>query len=187
MSLDRPVFEVAFVCTGNRFRSPLATSLFTAATDGLPVRVSSAGVLELGPVPPLPEALELARELGTDLDRHRARALTEVDLRAADTVIGFEALHVRAALVDAGARVERTFTLPELVSLLEEVEAAAPATDVVQRARARVAQAHAARPPSPDALVGQIVDPLGRPEREQRRVAEEVHALVARLAQLLFG
>jgi hypothetical protein len=39
-------FEVVFVCTGNRFRSPLAAALFGRATAGLPVSVSSRGTLD---------------------------------------------------------------------------------------------------------------------------------------------
>src|SRR5436190_16149246 len=132
-------FEVAFVCTGNRFRSPLAAAAF-ASQVAVPVTTVSAGLLGLGPVPALPEAVELARSFGLDLASHRARDLSVVDLEPFDLVLGFERSHVQAAVVDASALIERTFTLPELVLLLEEIpERATPAAPVI-RGRERVAQ-----------------------------------------------
>ena len=74
--------RVAFVCTGNRFRSPLAAALFAAGAgaEEVPVHVASLGTLELGPVPALPEALEVARSMGVDLSRHRARTVAGSNL-----------------------------------------------------------------------------------------------------------
>src|SRR5947209_10264764 len=60
---DRP-FQLVVVCTGNRVRSPAAEGFLRVLTDGLPVRLSSAGLLDLGPVPALPETLQTAAELG---------------------------------------------------------------------------------------------------------------------------
>jgi protein-tyrosine phosphatase len=184
---DPAKLTVAFICTGNRFRSPLAAAAFSAGA-GAPVSATSAGVLELGPVPALPEAVELARSFDLDLSSHRARALSELDLASFDLVLGFERNHVEAAVVDAGARIERTFTLPELVLLLEALPSLEAESDPVARVRSRVARAHAARQPHPRAArVPEVVDPLGRQRREQRKVAEQVSELVRRLTQLLFG
>ena len=187
MSEQRRTFAVAFVCTGNRFRSPLAAALFSAATEALPVRVSSVGTLELGPVPALPEAVELARTLQVDLASHRASCLGRVDLEPFDLVLGFERMHVREAVVDGAARIERTFTLPELVGLLEALPASASPPDPLERAAERIARAHASRPPqSWTAAIPEIGDPLARPAREQQKTAEQVDALVRRVVQLLF-
>ena len=183
---DQAKLSVAFICTGNRFRSPLAAAAFSAAAGDL-VCATSAGVLELGPVPALPEAVELARSFELDLGSHRAKALSELDLASFDLVLGFERNHVEAAVVDAGARIERTFTLPELVLLLEALPPHEAESDPVARARSRVARAHAARQPHPRAARGpEVVDPLGKQRREQRKVAEQVSELVRRLTQLLF-
>jgi len=181
---DPAKLTVAFICTGNRFRSPLAAAALSAEA-GAPVSATSAGVLELGPVPALPEAVEIARSFGLDLGSHRARALSELDLASFDLVLGFERNHVAAAVVDAGARIERTFTLPELVLLLEALPPRETESDPVARARSRVARAHAARQPRA-ARVPEVVDPLGRQRREQRKVAEQVSELVRRLTRLLF-
>src|SRR5439155_4834134 len=108
-------FDVVFVCTGNRFRSPLAEALLRAATGGQPVRVRSVGTLRLDAEPALPEAVESAQQLGLDISQHRSCCIEDVDLSSADLVVGFEANHVASAVVDAGADRKRTFLLPELV------------------------------------------------------------------------
>jgi len=179
--------EVAFVCTGNRFRSPLAAALLAEEADEL-AEVCSLGVLKLGPAPALPEAVDLAKTFGIDLAGHRARDLDQLNLESFDLVLGFERMHVRAAVVDAFARIERTFTLPELVELIESIPEPSSRHDPVEQARNRVAQAHGLR--SPDfrsSAVAEIADPLGRTAREQRRTAHELQELVGRLAWALFA
>jgi low molecular weight protein-tyrosine phosphatase len=178
-------FQVAFLCSGNRFRSPLAAALLTEATAGLPVRVTSLGTLDIGPMSVLPEALEEAAKLGIDLSAHRAVRLLGEDLSALDLVLGFERLHVATAVVEAHARRERTFTLPELVGLLADVPTP-PNDEPVERACLAVAAAHEARPPS-HVLPPELADPLGRPRRVQRETAVRLHELVGRLASGLFG
>jgi protein-tyrosine phosphatase len=179
-------YEVAFVCTGNRFRSPLAAAVFASRVE-VPVQTVSAGLLRVGPMPALPEAVELARSFGLDLSSHRARDLSVVDLEPFDLVLGFERSHVQAAVVDASARIERTFTLPELVPLLEEVPERTSQAAPLARARERVAEAHAARAPSfRTSVMPEVADPLGHSRREQQAIAEEVRRLSGRLAQLLF-
>ena len=179
-------YEVAFVCTGNRFRSPLAAAAF-ATQVAVPVQTVSAGLLALGPVPALPEAVELAQSLGLDLTSHRARDLSALDLEPFDLVLGFERSHVQAAVVDASAHIERTFTLPELVLLLEEIPEVGTRGRPIARARGRVMEAHEAREPDfRTSGMPEVVDPLGRSRREQRAIAEEVCRLTDRLARLLF-
>lgn len=172
--------HVAFVCTGNRFRSPLAAALLEDETGELPVEVASLGTLELGPEPALPEAVAIARELGLDLSSHRAHRIRPGELRDADLVVGFERKHVVASVVDGGAAIERTFTLPELVGLLDNSETGASA-------RARIRRAHERRPPGfRDGPLPELQDPLGRSAPEQRKIASDVEAMVQRLAAALF-
>lgn len=179
--------DVAFVCTGNRFRSPLAAALLERETGGLPVRTVSLGTLELGSRPALPEAVEIAQTLGLDLTGHRARGLSSVDLEPFDLVLGFEHRHVRSAVVEAGARLERTFTLPELVESLRTLPGPPLPTDPVERAHVRLRQANAARPPDfREAPVPELGDPLGQTPAEQRRTARELEELVRQLSERLF-
>jgi protein-tyrosine phosphatase len=182
MPTDR--FDVVFVCTGNRFRSAIAEALFTGLTDGLPVRATSAGTLDLGAVGVLPEALELAPALGIELSTHRARCIRNVDLSETDLVLGFEQVHLAAAVVDRGAPRERSFTLPELVALLPRTVVPRDG-DPVAHARGAVRAAHEARDAEGRRL--ELGDPLGGSPELFRQTATELRALTETLVAKLFG
>jgi protein-tyrosine-phosphatase len=157
-------------------------------TKELPVVVGSLGTLELGPVPALPEAVDIAEGYGLDLSGHRAQNIAGVDLEACDLVLGFERMHVAAAVVDGGARLERTFTLPELLDLLDDIPEPPPQAAAMERVRARIQHAHEARPLDHRAnAVSEIADPLGKTPAAQRRTAEELRALVIELSRRLFA
>ena len=181
---ERP-FQLVVVCTGNRVRSPAAEGFLRVLTEGLPVRLSSAGLLDLGPVPALPETLQTAAELGLDLSDHRAQCVVHADLSAVDLVVGFEQRHVATAVVDAHADRDRTFTIVELVDLLERVLPSGE-EDPAERGREAVARAAALRrgrtePPT------EIPDPLGGSAAVYRSTIERVRDLSERLAVGLFG
>jgi protein-tyrosine phosphatase len=177
-------FEVVFICTGNRFRSAIGEAMFQRLTEGLPVRTTSAGTLDLGPVGVLPEALELAPSLELDLSRHRARCLQNVDMSEADLVLGFEYHHLSAAVVDANAQRERTFTVPELVTLLGQEAPVFDGGDPIAHAREAVRRADAARS---GGYRPEVPDPLGGPPEVFRTTALEIQDLTGRLSGLLFG
>jgi protein-tyrosine phosphatase len=178
-------FELVVVCTGNRVRSPVAAGFLHMLLADLPAHVSSAGVLDLGPVEALPDAIETATALGLDLSAHRASCVIGRDLSGADLVIGFEQRHVATAVVDAKAPREKTFTLVEIVDLLERV---LPATEEepAERGRQAVERAHALRQgrtePAPE-----ISDPLGGSAEVYRTTLKRVRDLSERLAIKLFG
>ena len=174
-------FHAVFVCTGNRFRSPLAAAVFRSESErlGADVEVESYGVLELDGVGALAEALELGEAFGVDLAAHRSRALRPDALGSADVVVGFEHMHVVTAVVDAGATRARAFTLPELVQLLSAVPPGTP------DARARIAAAGAQR--GSFGNVAELEDPLGRPHRRQEEIAARVADLSKTLARRLFA
>jgi protein-tyrosine phosphatase len=179
-------FRLVVLCTGNRFRSPLAEVLLRDLTDGLPVDVSSGGTLRLSPTAALPEAIEAATAMQLDLSPHRCRHMNEAGLADADLVAGFERMHVASAVVDGGAAPERTFTMPELVGLLREVEP--QEQDPVARAREALALAHRARTGRPPQLLDttELADPYGRSAKVYRETAERVEALCEELAARLF-
>jgi protein-tyrosine-phosphatase len=180
------VFRIAFVCSGNRFRSPLAEHALRRALDNFPVEIQSLGTLELGSMAALPEAIVEGKRLGLDLGEHRSRSLAGADLSTTDLVVGFERLHLRSAVVEAKATRDRTFTLPELVGLLDGLEAPA-SPDPAQRARALVTRAAARRPSDPHLLsTPEVPDPLGRSGDDQRRIADNVQQLADSLARALF-
>lgn len=174
------MFEIVFVCTGNRNRSVIAEAALRRALTNLPVRVHSVGLIDLGPAPPLPETLELGPKFGLDVSGHRARCIADVDLSGVDLVVGLELEHVAAAVVDYGAPPERTFTLLELVDLLKEV----PADTRADPAR-RLRRADALRE-TRNGLRRGIPDPFGQRAERFNEMGEVVVAACNELAQSLF-
>ena len=175
-------FDVVVICSGNRFRSPLAEAVLRKRTEGLPVRVRSFGTLDLPSGHALSEALELAPSYGLDLMAHRSQPLAGNDLSDADLVIGFEQAHLAMAVVGAKAKRERTFLITDLVAALDGRDP--PSEDgVVERARAAVWQADGARTTGSH----EIADPLGGSASGYRRTADEVYRLTTRIAERLFG
>ncbi len=157
-------------------------------TEGLPVRTASLGTLDLGPRPAMPEAVMLAEGLGLDLSHHRARNLSDADLADFDLVLGFERRHVLAAVVDADARIEQTFTLPDFVGRLATIPGPPLPSDRVERALVRIRHAHAQRPPGfRNAPMEELRDPLGLPASAQRETAQELEHLVSELSGLLLA
>lgn len=178
------MFDAVFVCTGNRARSPLAAALFRRYAGDVDVRVRSLGTLDLEGLLALPDAVAAARELDVDLRQHRSRGLRGVDLSGADLVLGFEPLHVRAAVDEAGARPARTFLLGEFAAL---VGSDGPVADPVACARSLVADAAERRTASPLTAAAAIEDPLGKPIDQMHATAAAIDRLVFYLAGRLFG
>jgi protein-tyrosine-phosphatase len=181
----QPIFDVVFLCTGNRFRSPLAEGVLRHATArSLCVQVRSLGLLPVEDEPALQEAIELGKKVGIDLSTHRSRCLDGVDLAGADLVIGFEYNHLARAVMHGRADYRKTFLLPELVGYLEQVQL--PPGDPVARASEAVAAAAALRSQSAQAPPQEITDPAGKPLAECEQAVNQIVDLTARLVRLLF-
>jgi protein-tyrosine-phosphatase len=172
---DESRVSILVICTANRFRSPLAAGVIAAGLRGLPFRVASRGMLDVGPLPPLLLALECGRDLGVDLSRHRARQLQRDDLDGADVVLGFEAQHLQAAR-ETGAAEGALFTLVDAVALLAR-------TDRDADPRERFAAADALR--ERDAAPAEIDDPITKPRDEALAIGRRVHTLSVELVDLL--
>ena len=179
------LFRIVLVCTGNRCRSPVAEAILRREGHALPVGVRSLGLLDLGPVPTLPEIIELGKRHGLDMSEHRASHIQGNGLREEDLVLGLERQHVAAAVVEGGASYERTFTLREFVEVIEAVPMVG-GTSLPAQAREMVAAAHTRRPnrfrPGTD-----IEDPFGGPPRGYEDMYKVVENLCRRLLQRLFG
>lgn len=180
------VFRIVVLCTGNRARSPIAAGFLRQLTTGLPVEVTSAGTLDLGPVPALPDAIEAAARWGLDISSHRAQLLRDDDLREADLVLGFERMHIVTAVLDLAGRRERTFTLPELADLLDELPGG-ERPDPVQAAIEAVERAHRRRHGRDPSTLIELPDPFGQSQDYYRDVCRRLRALSLRLATGLFG
>jgi protein-tyrosine phosphatase len=186
-SAQDSTFRIDLICTGNRFRSPLAEGLIRTLAGELPLELRSYGLYDLGAVGPLREALIAAERLQIDISGHRARPLKGESLAASDLVLGFERIHIATAVVEAQALRERSFTLPELVELLRAAEPPA-AADPLEHARAAVRAAdeeRAGRPP--DELLPEVADPWSQPNAVYAETAASVAELCRLLVPRLFG
>jgi protein-tyrosine phosphatase len=184
-STEEP-FSIVVICTGNQIRSPAVEGFVREFAADLPVVVSSAGTLDGGGVGAYPVAVEAAARWGIDLSIHRSRTLADVSLAEADLVLGFERAHVARAVVDGGAASERTFTLPELVDLLDLVPPREH-SDPRVRARAAVARAEELRSGAFAPPLREVGDPMGRKARDVRETIATVRELSRKLVEGLFG
>lgn len=182
----RPELRVAFVCTGNRCRSPYAALRLRQFTDGLGVEVISEGTLR-SPGHRAPDDLvAIAAVRGLDMKEHRSVPIGPGSLADADLVIGFEFDHVASAVVDGGARPDRTFILPELTRLLLEVEHRDPDEPRLE-VEDIIAAAHARRAPDGFTSTESVVDPFGGPYEGYVAMAEELDGHLKVLVERLFG
>src|SRR5688500_221406 len=183
--------SILVICTGNVCRSPMAegflrTVLRRRLGDRAP-SVASAGTSGWEGSGAMAESVEAAGERGVDISGHVARRLTRGDVYDADVVVAMAAEHrdaVSRAMPEAAGR---TFTLKELVRLLEALPP--PRHFVADDLSERVGEAdelrrrgHAGNPHDED-----IVDPLGLPLESFRAIAWELDEWTARLAQGLEG
>jgi protein-tyrosine phosphatase len=184
--------SILVICTGNICRSPMAegflhTTLRRRFGDRAP-SVASAGTTGWEGSRAMPESVEAAEERGVDISGHVAHRLIRGDVFDADVVVAMAAEHrdaVSRAMPEAAAR---TFTLKELVRLLEALP---PPTrplvpddlpDRVAKADELRRGGFAGNPHDED-----IVDPLGLPLESFRAIAWELDEWTARLAQSLYG
>ncbi len=110
---------VLFVCTQNRFRSPLAAAMFEKclAEGGIAKgwKVASAGTWTAAGEPAHPAAARLAHELGLNLGGHQSRPVSAVLLAWADLVLVMESGHLEALQVEFERSRGRVFLLSEVV------------------------------------------------------------------------
>ena len=82
--------KVLFVCDGNICRSPMAAEYLRhrAVREGLShLVVDSAGLLGIEGAPASPFSVEVTKNAGLDLTRHRSRGVKIADARTADLVV----------------------------------------------------------------------------------------------------
>ena len=163
-------------------RNAIAARFGVAAPD-----VSSAGTWGVEGAEATPDAVKAAAERGVVIGQHRARRLSPDRARAADLVVAMAVEH-REALEHDLEVASRTFTLKELVRLLETLPPAPSDADAGSLAD-RVAAASQARR---DGFQGNphdedVADPIGLPLQSYRAIAWELDEWVARLVDGLYG
>jgi protein-tyrosine phosphatase len=111
---------ILFVCTGNRFRSPIAAAAFCRMLEKAGCAeqwtVGSAGTWGTADLPPLPSAVEAARELGFDISGSRSRLVSGEELGKYDLVVVMENGHKEAILHEFPQVGQRVYLLAEIAT-----------------------------------------------------------------------
>jgi protein-tyrosine phosphatase len=179
--VGRP-FDVVFVCTGNRARSPLAAAFLARFVESRAVSVGSRGTLDVGSSPALPEALAAGAARGVDLSEHRASTFGRGEFATSDLVVGFEPFHLSAAVVDGGAALDRSFTIVELVEILERSGGVPGGPSAARLPSELVAAASTLRRGSLLSAPA-LPDPFGMPQRYFDETADRIERLVEAIAR----
>ena len=184
--------RILLVCTGNICRSPIAEGLLAEQVRrrGLDRRVTveSAGVHGWDDSPAMAEAVRALDDRGIDISSHVARRLKRSMVEDADLVVTMAAEH-RDAIVRMTPNAEgKTFTIKELVWLLDR-GGAIDEPDPERHVHAAVDRAAEvrAREGVRDLLDEDVADPLGLGIEAFRAAAWEIGELTDRLARALFG
>jgi len=113
---------ILFVCSGNTCRSPMAEGIarmVLANNRGLPpdelessgITVISAGSYAAAGNKATAEAIEVARQMGFDLSRHRSRPLTAELINQADHIYTMTRAHAAAVAATAPSAVDKVSAL----------------------------------------------------------------------------
>ncbi len=129
--------SVLFVCTANRFRSPVAAALFKkkldemGASDGW--RVSSVGTWAENGLPIIPSISRITQKLGIDLSTHRSVGVNKQLLAEYDLTLVMEAGQ-KEALVSEFPHIKhhvyllshvaenRSYDIPDVLDSRQEAE-----------------------------------------------------------------
>ncbi|SDQ27842.1 protein-tyrosine phosphatase [Curtobacterium sp. UNCCL20] len=180
--------RVLFVCSGNICRSPLGAQVLTARLggDAPAFTVESAGTIaDDGAAMDGAAAAQSAR-LGGDPSAHRSRYLTPSIAGAADLVLTAERSH-RAAVVSLAPRAaKRAFTIKQFARVLDGLEPSdLDGVESAEQLVERVARLRGTVSPPADPADDDVDDPYRRSEATHKRVADEIDAALAVIADAL--
>jgi protein-tyrosine phosphatase len=184
---------VLVVCTGNVCRSPVAEGIVRATLEARfgasAPSVASAGIAGWEGSDADPNSIEAAAEVGVDVSGHRGRRLRGDDVRDARLILTMAREHSDAIARLHADATRRTFTLKELVRLLEALPASEDVGDPLEVLASRVAQAGELREFGFDGnpYDEDVADPLGLPVQAFRAMTWELGEWISRLDAGLFG
>ena len=111
--------SVLFVCSANRFRSPLAAAFFSRLLESsksqLDWSVSSAGTWAEPGLPPDGRAVQDARSWGLDISPHRSRQVNARILSQSNLILVMEAGQKEALQIEFPLQREKIYMLSEVV------------------------------------------------------------------------
>jgi protein-tyrosine phosphatase len=150
--------------------------------------VRSSGTWARPGYPAMPEAVEATAERGIDIGSHKAAQFSPDLAGWADLIVTMTAEHGEEVLDQVPGAASKTFTLKEVVGLLNALPSAAGPVSR-EALLERVAAAHRLRsgvePPTSGDL--DVADPLGLPVETYRATAWEIEELVDALVRGLAG
>jgi protein-tyrosine-phosphatase len=149
------------------------------------VRVSSTGIVGWDGSPAVQEAVRAAKERGSDVSGHRARRLEAPHVEDADLVVGMAGEHREAVVRLMPGAEARTFTLKELVRLLEALPAPQSGDSFDDRVRAAHRLRRSGFEGSP--YDEDVSDPIGMSIDTFRAIAWDIDEWCTRLAAGLLG
>lgn len=111
--------SILFVCTANRFRSPLAAAIVRKQLEALGMAeswsIASAGTWARPGEPVMPGIEASVRQFGIDLSNHRSRRVNEALLSKYDLILVMQAGQKEAMLNEFPLLRERVYLLSEVV------------------------------------------------------------------------
>ncbi len=111
--------SILFVCTANRFRSPLAAALFQKNLEQAGIlaswSVASAGTWASAGEPAIPGVILAARRYQLDLSKHRSRRVDEALLTRADLTLVMQSGHKEALLSEFPTLQDHIYLLSDVV------------------------------------------------------------------------
>jgi protein-tyrosine-phosphatase len=164
----------------------LRLELQNRGIDG--IRIESSGLSGWEGSGATPEAVEALTEYGLDISGHGARRLTRNMAEQADLIVAMSAEHRQGVSSLVPSAAGRTFTIKELVYLLESFPVEPVQGSPARQLKASVDAASAIREGAPELelLDEDIADPLGLGIESFRATAWELEGLARRLADGLF-
>jgi protein-tyrosine phosphatase len=183
--------QVLVVCTGNVCRSPIAEGFlrraFGAKLGANAPQVASAGTMGWTGSAADPGSVTAAAGRGVDISGHRARELEPAEIARSALILGMATEHAHAVVAEVPEARSRTFTLKEIVRLLEALPEAVSDAGESFADRLRAAddlrrEGFVGNPHDDD-----VADPLGMPIESFRGVAAELDEWCSRLTDGLFG
>ena len=112
--------SILFVCTANRFRSPIAAIAFARQVvkrgDDHHINISSAGTWTVPGLPATPDALKQAQKYNLNLSLHKSRLISLEILSQADLVLVMDANHKEGITHEFPVVADKIYLLAEVTN-----------------------------------------------------------------------